>query len=56
VGKGFVDGIFHLITMAMLLLFGSIAIAAVITFVTYTRRKKAFLLQKEEEKMIRGGQ
>jgi hypothetical protein len=39
----------------MLLLFGSIAIAAVITFVTYTRRKKAFLLQKEEEKMIRGG-
>jgi hypothetical protein len=56
VGKGFVEGIFHLITMAMLLLFGSIAIAAVITFVTYTRRKKAFLSQKEEEKMIRGGQ
>ena len=56
VGKGFVEGIFHLITVAMLLLFGSIAIAAVITFVTYTRRKKAFLLQKEEEKMIRGGQ
>jgi hypothetical protein len=56
VGKGFVEGIFHLITVAMLLLFGSIAIAAVITFVTYTRRKKAFLSQKEEEKMIRGGQ
>jgi hypothetical protein len=56
VGKGFVEGIFHLITVAMLILFGSIAIAAVITFVTYTRRKKALLLQKEEEKMIRGGQ
>lgn len=56
VGKEFVEGIFHLITVAMLLLFGSIAIAAVITFVTYTRRKKAILLQKEEEKMIRGGQ
>jgi hypothetical protein len=56
VGKGFAEGIFHLITVAMLLLFGSIAIAAVITFVTYTRRKKAFLLQKEEEKMIKGGQ
>jgi len=56
VGKGFVEGIFHLITVAMLLLFGSIAIAAVITFVTYTRRKKAILLQKEEEKMIRGEQ
>ena len=56
VGKGFVEGIFHLITVAMLLLFGSIAIAAAITFVTYTRRKKAILLQKEEEKMIRGEQ
>jgi hypothetical protein len=56
VGKGFVEGIFHLITVAMLILFGSIAIAAVITFVTYTRRKKAILSQKEEEKMIRGEQ
>ncbi len=56
VGIGFVEGIFHLITVAMLLLFGSIAIAAVITFVTYTRRKKAIISQKEEEKMIRGGQ
>ena len=56
VGIGFVEGIFHLITVAMLLLFGSIAIAAAITFVTYTRRKKAILLQKEEEKMIRGEQ
>jgi hypothetical protein len=56
VGKGVVEGIMFLAIEAMLLLFGSIAIAAVITFVTYSRRKKAFLSQKEEEKMIRGGQ
>jgi len=56
VGKGVVEGIMFLAIEAMLLLFGSIAIAAIITFVTYSRRKKAFLSQKEEEKMIRGGQ
>jgi len=56
VGKGVVENIFYLVIMSMLLLFGSIAIAAVITFVTYSRRKKAFLSQKEEEKMIRGEQ
>ena len=56
VGKGVVESIMFLAIEAMLLLFGTIAIAAVITIVTYTRRKKAFLSQKEEEKMIRGGQ
>jgi cell division protein FtsL len=40
----------------MLILFGSIVIAAIITIVTYTRRRKAILSLKEEEKLIRGGQ
>jgi hypothetical protein len=56
VGKGIVEGIMFLAIEAMLLLFGSIAIAAIITIVTYTRRKKAIISQKEEEKLIRGGQ
>ncbi len=56
VGRGFAEGIFNLVIVAMLILFGSIAIAAAITFVTYTRRKKAIRSLKEEEKLIRGGQ
>lgn len=56
VGRGFMEGIFSLVIVSMLLLFGSIAIATVITIVTYTRRRKAILLLKEEEKLIRGGQ
>ncbi len=42
VGRGFVEGIFYLVIVAMLILFGSIVIAAIITIVTYTRRRKAF--------------
>jgi hypothetical protein len=56
VGKGFVEGIFYLVIVALVILFGSIVIAAVITIVTYTRRRKAILSLKEEEKLIRGGQ
>ena len=56
VGRGVVENIFYLVIISILLLFGSIAIAASITFVTYTRRKKAILSLKEEEKLIRGGQ
>lgn len=55
VGKGFIDGIFYLMTISMVFLFGSIAIAAVITYKTYARRKKALLSQEEEERRIRGG-
>jgi hypothetical protein len=56
VGRGFVEDIFYLAIVAMLILFGSIVIAAIITIVTYTRRRKAILSLKEEEKLIRGGQ
>jgi hypothetical protein len=54
IGKGMVEGIFSSIMISMAALFGSIAIAAVITFVTYSRRKKAFQKQEEEERSIRG--
>ena len=56
VGRGFVEDIFYLAIVAMVILFGSIVIAAIITIVTYTRRRKAILSLKEEEKLIRGGQ
>ncbi|MCX6680160.1 MAG: hypothetical protein NTX42_07340 [Methanothrix sp.] len=54
IGKGMVEGIFSSIMISLAALFGSIVIAAVITFVTYRRRKKAFLKQEEEERLMRG--
>jgi hypothetical protein len=54
IGKGMVEGIFSSIMISMAALLGSIAIAAVITFVTYSRRKKAFLRLKEDERIMRG--
>jgi hypothetical protein len=55
VGSGVMDGISYFVFAALALLFGSIAIAAFISYRTYTRRKKALLSQKEEERQIRGG-
>ncbi|MFZ2472957.1 MAG: hypothetical protein WAW52_13600 [Methanothrix sp.] len=54
IGKGMEEGIFSAIIISMVALFGSIAVAAVITVVTYSRRKKAFLKIEEEERLIRG--
>ncbi len=54
VGKGMVEGLFSSIMISLLALFGSIAVAAVISFVTYRRRKKALLKQEEEERLMRG--
>jgi hypothetical protein len=54
IGKGMFEGIFSSIMISMAALFGSIAIAAIITFVTYSRRKKAFQKQEEEERLISG--
>jgi len=54
IGKGMVEGLFSSIMISLAALFGSIAIAAVITFVTYRRRKKAFLKLEEEQGLMRG--
>jgi len=54
VGKGIAEGILSSIMISLLALFGSIGIAAAITFVTYRRRKRAFLKLEEEERMMRG--
>ncbi|MCX6672332.1 MAG: hypothetical protein NTY37_00950 [Methanothrix sp.] len=53
-GKGMVEGLFSSIMISLAALFGSIAIAAVITLVTYSRRKKALLRLEEEERLMRG--
>lgn len=54
IGKGMIEGLFSSILISLAALFGSIAIAGVITVVTYSRRKKAFLKLKEEERQMRG--
>jgi hypothetical protein len=54
VGKGIVEGIFSSILTSLAVLLGSIAVAAIISFVTYTRRKKALTQKNEEERLMRG--
>jgi hypothetical protein len=54
VGKGMVEGILSSIMISLLALFGSIAIAAAISFVTYRRRKRAFHKLEEEELLMSG--
>jgi hypothetical protein len=41
--------------LSLAALFGSIAIAAVISYVTYSRRKKAFARIGEDESLTKGG-
>jgi len=55
VGRGFAEGIFSSVVIALAALFGSIAMAAVVVFVTYTKRKKALDQQREEERLMKGG-
>ncbi|NTV27265.1 MAG: hypothetical protein HGA93_01085, partial [Methanothrix sp.] len=54
VGKGVVEGIFTRVLMSFAGLFFSIAVAAIIVFMTYTRRKKAMNQKKEEDRLLRG--
>jgi hypothetical protein len=54
-GRGGMVGIFYFVITALALLFASIAIAAFISYRTYTRRKKALSSQKEDVREIREG-
>jgi hypothetical protein len=54
IGKGVIEGMLSSFIISMAALFGSIAIAAVISYVTYIRRKKALLKFEEEERIMRG--
>ena len=54
IGKGIVEGLLSLIMISLAALFGSIGIAAAISYVTYSRRKKALLKLEEDERLIKG--
>jgi hypothetical protein len=54
VGKGFAEGILSGLLISFAALFCSIAVGAIIAFITYTRRKNAINQKKEEEKLMRG--
>ncbi len=54
IGKGILEGLFSSILTSLAVLFGSIAIAVAVAFITYTRRKKALDRKKEEDRQIRG--
>jgi ABC-type antimicrobial peptide transport system permease subunit len=48
IGKGMVEGLLSSVMISLAALFGSIGIAAVISFITYRRRKKAILELEED--------
>jgi hypothetical protein len=55
IGKGIAQGMLSSIIFSISALVFSIALAAVIVYITYKKRKTAFLKIEEEERMIRGG-
>jgi hypothetical protein len=54
IGRGMIEGLFSSVLTSLAVLFGSIAIAVAVAFITYTRRKKALDRKKEEDRQIRG--
>ena len=54
VGKGMAEGLFSSIAISMALLFGSILLASIVAYYTYSRRKRALLKREEEERLMGG--
>ncbi|HQQ36834.1 MAG TPA: hypothetical protein PK602_01910, partial [Methanothrix sp.] len=54
VGKGMAEGLFSSIALSMALLFGSILLASIVAYYTYSRRKRALLKREEEERLMGG--
>jgi hypothetical protein len=54
VGKGMAEGLFSTIALSMALLIGSIVLASIVAYYTYSRRKRAFLKREEEERLMSG--
>ena len=54
VGKGMAEGLFSSIALSMALLFGSILLASIVAYYTYSRRKRALLKREEEERRMGG--
>ena len=55
VGRGMAEELLFNIALSAAALFGSILLAAAIVYLTYSRRKRAFLKRDKEEKMMGGG-
>ena len=55
VGKGMAEGLISSIAISMALLFGSIVLASIVAYYTFSRRKRAFLKREEDERMMRQG-
>jgi len=55
VGKGIEQGMLSSIIFSIAALISSIALAAIIVYTTYRKRKTAFSRIEEEERMMRGG-
>ena len=55
VGKGMAEGMFSSVALSLALLFGSIVLASIVAYYTYSRRKRAFLKREEEERLMGGG-
>ena len=53
IGKGMAEGLFSSIALSMALLFGSIVLASIVAYYTFSRRKRAFLEREEEERLMR---
>ena len=54
VGKGMAEGLFSSIVLSMVILFGSILLASIVAYYTYSRIKRAFLKREEEERLMGG--
>ena len=55
IGKGMAEGLLFTIAISIAALLGSILLAAIVSYYTFSRRKKAFLKRKDDEVLMRGG-
>ena len=55
IGKGMAEGLLFTIAISIATLFGSILLAAIVAYYTFSRRKKAFLKREDDAEMMRGG-
>ena len=54
IGTGIKEGLFSTIILSLAVIFGSIALAAVIAYSTYRKREKALSRKEDEERMMKG--
>ena len=55
IGKGMAEGLLFTIAISIAALLGSILLAAIVAYYTFSRRKKAFLKREDDAELMRGG-